>query len=631
MSTKTTFKRIALVAVAALGFGTLSVAPSSAFVQQWTVAQVSGSTSVAPLNVASGVFNFSFAASAAADISIAGATIWSEPSTSGLTSASLNFSGAPIAGYTNTNVTLSDENALAAPAGPATSAIWYKDGSGNNNWAGFTQGIQIKGTNVGRTSAYTTLSFTPDVAGTYVIRVYGAPNATTAAIYTDWTVVVAAKPAANAAGSTSTITAGGTAYGVEATGISAPRTVIAPTVTATVAIALGNGSTSQPLTLASEVSALSASISGPGTLSWDLAPGNYGRALTRGTAALNASLNIYADGNAGVSTITITMGTTVIATETITFFGAPATVVATAVNPVIGVGVTSQANWGAVTAVVKDANGNPVAGTTLYASSDTAAAINTSTYIASAAVTDASGKASFNIAGTAAGTAKITVGTGSSSAATTNVASAPVSLRVGSTTIAKVSVSFDKTDYVPGELATITVTALDAAGLPVVNSQLRADTVNAVTTTQAVFVAPLTSTLALAAGALPGTNVAFGGSTGTATYKVNMPLSTGTASINAVSAIDATTVVAASAAVVADSAVQAAADAAAEATDAANAATDAANAAAEAADAATAAAQDAADAVAALSTEVAAMITALKKQITALTNLVIKIQKKVKA
>jgi hypothetical protein len=78
-------------------------------------------------------------------------------------------------------------------------------------------------------------------------------------------------------------------------------------------------------------------------------------------------------------------------------------------------------------------------------------------------------------------------------------------------------------------------------------------------------------------------------------------------------------------------AAEAATEAAAEATDAANAATDAANASAEAADAATAAAQDAADAVAALSTQVSEMISALKKQITALTNLVIKIQKKVKA
>jgi trimeric autotransporter adhesin len=78
-------------------------------------------------------------------------------------------------------------------------------------------------------------------------------------------------------------------------------------------------------------------------------------------------------------------------------------------------------------------------------------------------------------------------------------------------------------------------------------------------------------------------------------------------------------------------AVSAAADAAAEATDAANAATDAANAAAEAADAATAAAQDAADAVAALSTQVTELVSALRKQITSLTNLVIKIQKKVRA
>jgi len=80
-----------------------------------------------------------------------------------------------------------------------------------------------------------------------------------------------------------------------------------------------------------------------------------------------------------------------------------------------------------------------------------------------------------------------------------------------------------------------------------------------------------------------------------------------------------------------DSGANAAADAAAEATDAANAATDAANAAAEAADAATAAAQDAADAVAALSAQVATLISGLKAQLTALTNLVIKIQKKVKA
>ena len=82
-------------------------------------------------------------------------------------------------------------------------------------------------------------------------------------------------------------------------------------------------------------------------------------------------------------------------------------------------------------------------------------------------------------------------------------------------------------------------------------------------------------------------------------------------------------------------AASAATDAANEATDAANAAanaaTDAALAAAEAADAATAAAQDASDAVAALSAQVGQLIAGIKAQITSLTNLVIKIQKKVRA
>ena len=42
MSTKTTFKRIALVAVAALGLGVLSVAPSQAVVGNLTVTATAG-------------------------------------------------------------------------------------------------------------------------------------------------------------------------------------------------------------------------------------------------------------------------------------------------------------------------------------------------------------------------------------------------------------------------------------------------------------------------------------------------------------------------------------------------------------------------------------------------------------
>jgi hypothetical protein len=88
----------------------------------------------------------------------------------------------------------------------------------------------------------------------------------------------------------------------------------------------------------------------------------------------------------------------------------------------------------------------------------------------------------------------------------------------------------------------------------------------------------------------------------------------------------------------ANASAEAAADAAAEAIDAANAATDAANLAAEAADAATVAAEearDAADAATAaveeLATQVATLMAALKAQITTLANTVAKIAKKVKA
>jgi hypothetical protein len=121
---------------------------------------------------------------------------------------------------------------------------------------------------------------------------------------------------------------------------------------------------------------------------------------------------------------------------------------------------------------------------------------------------------------------------------------------------------------------------------------------------------------------------------GTITYIVTMPQTTGTVTLTAKGGTSlslAGQVAVTASAEVTNPSADAATDAANEATDAANAATDAALAAADAADAATAAAQDASDAVAALSATVAKLVASLKAQITSLTNLVIKIQKKVKA
>jgi flagellin-like hook-associated protein FlgL len=206
-----------------------------------------------------------------------------------------------------------------------------------------------------------------------------------------------------------------------------------------------------------------------------------------------------------------------------------------------------------------------------------------------------------------------------------DIVAAPLTFTVGGA-IASTVVTLDKASYSPGEAMVLTVVSKDSTG-------------NAAYDGQAVYAA-ISSNKSLG-GALPAiTSYIVGGKYATSATAPTIyapavdgsffiggtTVATATAASGTAFKIDATVENG-----VTTAASQAAADAAAEATDAANAATDAANAAAEAADAATAAAQDAADAVAALSVSVTAMVDALRKQITSLTNLVIKIQKKVKA
>jgi hypothetical protein len=205
----------------------------------------------------------------------------------------------------------------------------------------------------------------------------------------------------------------------------------------------------------------------------------------------------------------------------------------------------------------------------------------------------------------------------------TTYISATVDVTVGGARY-KETISLDKAAYNEGEAMVVTRTAVDDAGNPVADGSAAPSVV-----------------FNKAIGGAMSANAAFyvGGKVATSATKpvVFAPTSSGVfearivglnGSLITTSPIITTATVAQSST---EAAASAAGDAAAEATDAANAATDAANAAAEAADAATAAAQDAADAVAALSTSVTAMVDALRKQITSLTNLVIKIQKKVKA
>jgi len=326
------------------------------------------------------------------------------------------------------------------------------------------------------------------------------------------------------------------------------------------------------------------------------------------TAAATAATNdyyVFANSEVGSASLTVTVGGVLVSTKAITFNGVAATMTAALTS--------GQNTWiaptGTATLTVgsKDSAGN--ASTNTPAITATSATTTVATVVATS-------NTLVTITGVAAGTSVITIAdsAGTATSTTYTVTVAPAA------SVTLPTLTLDKAEYMPGELMTITVGAAAAdAGSFVAFTGLPTVSVNVITTTNP-FSGGNTGTVALVSGK--------------ATWKAYAPITPGTVVITATSgagsAATAATVTA-TAAVISDGIAQAAVDAAAEAIDAANAATDAANAAAEAADAATAAAQDAADAVAALSTQVSEMVNALKKQITALTNLVIKIQKKVKA
>jgi hypothetical protein len=576
MSTKTTFKRIALVAVASLGFGMLSIAPSQAATELFDITTAE--------TVVSGGESASHVAGAANYVTIAGSA--SVSAVSG-TSYSLTVSGAGATFSTaGTGLVISTTDATKASVADSVSLT-----------AG-TPTVRVMTPTAGTVTV--TVSKNVDASGittttvedTLTITVNAAPTGT---VYVQSTAFLNTTTGSAATADTATPSASGTLSSTEVARITVRQYASSDTATA--------------MTDAAS-KAVVVTVAGAGAVS-TVDTG----LLTGPTATVAAATNdvndfyLYADGRTGTSTITISVNGAVVATKTFTFFGALASYSVVASKTHIGVGET-----GTLTISGKDALGNAAVLGTVNATSGT-------TTVATVTATDTSGV--ITVTGVASGSAVITL----ANSATTPTVSTTVTVNVAKITAKSVALSFDKAEYNPGEKMTVTVTALDSNGAGVADGSRNLFSSAGITSNVALQGATWTAAAAVTVVA------------GKATFTAYAPLVSGPivvsategAALDAVIAGGTAAVVTASAVVLSDGVAQAAADAAAEATDAANAATDAANAAAEAADAATAAAQDAADAVAALSTQVSEMISALKKQITALTNLVIKIQKKVKA
>lgn len=327
---------------------------------------------------------------------------------------------------------------------------------------------------------------------------------------------------------------------------------------------------------------ITATVTGPGLIgisSTQAGATVQGRAIT-GTSG-QYFINVFGDGTPGISTITIWSGSTLLATKSITFSGIAASYSVAKQISVLKVG----SNTGAIKVTVKDAAGNLVSnGTTVYALSDTA---TTATIAASATTVD--GVATFAVQGVAVGTSKITF----KNDLTTTTVSATESVRVGSSTVSSVSLAFDKSSYVNGEVAKLSLTALDANGLPVADG-----------TYTNLLLADLIPSTQLGGASLAGSKSPTLVN-GIATWSLFAPLSAGPITINGE--------IASNGVVLSTSSEVSANPASTLALDAANAATDAANKAYAEAQNATQVASDALAAVTALAAQVKTLIAMVKK------------------
>jgi len=641
MSTTTNFKRIALVAVAALGMSLLSSAP--------TQAAIGGSSIVLTTTAGTAVNN---PATLDQQDSATGAIVTVQALIGTATTDSLTVA---LAGKTKPSSSVSFPKALIqlVDTSAASSALTdvRLDTTATN--AGAQTGSNILATRpvgaqrVSLTSAwgitdsgtgaiiaapsdnkYVYASFkvfldtaTTRTTGSYVYTVVVSPfensnTATAANVKTiDVTIVVGAVGSAvsSATYSFASMTQGSTWSGLTASTTAVDSSVsVAMTASTTPRAVIRIGErTSTNTTTAQESVTVNMSIGSSGTTSGVSVGKNVTYAYTNAVQATGyLEVFLYSDGTAGTGTVTITAGGVTFATKSVTFTSTTSTkIVATKVANTLGLGSNSDAVLGkatdaALNIVASDADG--ASGVFAYSSnlavvsdSGTACVYNTTYQIHSCALT-----------GVASGTANITLkNNGTGSVATVNSAEV-ISVTVNANPAASFKMEFSKPSYAPGEKGYVYMYIFDAAGKPAASGSAISNLINAsgMSTTGSFQAGSLVSGGTTTTLAIPNTTTSYtfttktallGSSTPTAepsaVLTVYMPASGGAISVSATGG--------------------ASLPAAAQATKIT---------------ATTTVTDNAAAALAAV-TALATTVASLKTLITTLTNLVLKIQKKVKA
>jgi hypothetical protein len=621
----TTIKRIALVAVAALGLGVVAVAPSQAAPLSVSVAPSAttsaiktGETATISLTVTGilGAMGDSLTVKGVRTKGASGTVRFNGTSDSQTTR--LNVSAANV--YSADKIVL-DTATTSSPAGVAVRAVVQ---------ANFVA---------------------PSTAGTYEVTLFTltgdqGTTATTKDIAPFvWTITVTADSKSADSSSTSYISSGTYTKTVDG-----DDSVVATKAVGTAAAIAATIKVTQKNATNSATEAMQIYVTGPGFVTAgasDSATVDDSRPTTRvadaaaPTVGAATYFGVYSDGTAGTATITVVgaVSGTVLAVKTVTFSDTkPASVSAVVKKAYIAAGKTTTKVF-AVT--VKDAAGNAIvdsAATITGTRTDTTTAGKA---LATADVTftwDATDKVYYGSV-TGASDAKFGAAEYKITATGTDADATEVSTKASVTfsdiVATKVTVSAPATASV-GDKITYTFTATEKNGYPVADTTYEGGSANGSVggifwNTTATKVPDYTSSSVKPFNS--GETITT--VSGVATKDIYMPAVSGkvaatwtlagsaTAPVGAVDKSIAGTTITVSTNVV-NPGVDAATDAANEAAQAASDATDAALAAADAADAAT-------TAVAALSAQVNKLVAALKAQITTLTNLVLKIQKKVRA
>ena len=474
MSTKTNFKRIALVAAASLGLGVLSSVPSQAVVIGSNISltttagtatlALSDSTTAATLGVqflATAYTSANFADS----VSV---TITNKSKPSGATAPSVSITGVDT-------TTLSSAVIVAGISGgtPSTERIYTTTTlpAATDSGTALRLAAGSANTYVGA-SMKLFMNSLPTVAGTYIytatvmpydLSIINSSNAKTV----DVTFTVAATDRTAAPGTSTAYINQGSSYTTASDSTVVVAATASTTARAVIRVTLKDvdAATTNPaesVVVTTNLGSLSSGTGGP-----------VGRSLTLlYTAGSPLDIGVYSDGTAGVATINVSTASVTFAAKTVTFYSTTSSkIVAVKGLNTLSVGSNGSSSNGAVWGKATDANGATVAanatgGSGVYAySSNTAVVSDSGTACTYSAAT---GYHMCVLTGVAAGTAKITLRNSATAGTASTVNSAEtIEVTVSTATPATLKMEFDKATYAPGEKARIKIWAADSAGKPV--------------------------------------------------------------------------------------------------------------------------------------------------------------------